>query len=474
MESISTPQVINMPFCADGDKNTIPSAATGTQRASLEEGFPEITSKPISEGGIPPEREDFNGAMNLNSQFYFAFQNGWWPTFDAEVSTAIGGYPLGAVLWWFPTTGEYANMAVPLKSLVANNTYNFNTNTSYIGVYWQPLYKQPNALPIGTVFGHQSKNASDVPGALPLFTGETISSANTMYPDFYNWVLSHTELQISAADYESAITTYGECPKYVIDDTNKTIRLPKLTNYIKMANTTDGITQAADSIPLVEHIHVFGNNTGNNSGNFVASNQSVTAPNPDITEGSGYRVWNGSGGGGSYGGDTDTSTGNMITSIGIEAPAKNATEQGSLQPAHTTLYPWVCAYNAAVPASTAQAAEFQQALSSKVDVADMEEVQCVVETYNNGTSWYRVWSDGWCEQGGRAEYSSSNTVSVSFLKQFKDTNFFVNCSSILGASLTSSGYSFQNSQCANLSVSGFTTYVTNNYPKTWYACGYIN
>ena len=419
MESISTPQVINMPFCANGDKNTIPSAATGTQRASLEEGFPEITSKPISEGGIPPEREDFNGAANLNSQFYFAFQNGWWPTFDAEVSTAIGGYPIGAVLWWFPTTGEYANMAVPLKSLVANNTYNFNTNTSYIGVYWQPLYKQPNALPIGTVFGHQSKNASDVPGALPLFTGETISSANTLYPDFYNWVLSHTELQISAADYESAITTYGECPKYVIDDTNKTIRLPKLTNYIKMANITDGITQADDSIPLLDHYHVWGQDN-NNNGTFVASDSQVTAKIPNITEKSGSRAWNGSGGGGSFSGEADTFTGNLITANGIVASAKNADTQTPVTPAHTTLYPWVCAYNAAIPASTAQAAEFQNALSSKADV-DLSNCTkpYVTETYVNGTSWYRVWSDGWCEQGGTYSGVTSTASKIAYLKDMQ-------------------------------------------------------
>lgn len=136
METITKPQVIAKPFCDTGDKNTIPTNATGSQLASLEEGFPPITALPVSSGGIPPEREDFNGAMNLNSQFYFAFQNGWLPTFDNDVSTAIGGYAEGAVLWYAPSSGEYANAVVPLRSLVANNTYNFNSNSSYIGTYW--------------------------------------------------------------------------------------------------------------------------------------------------------------------------------------------------------------------------------------------------------------------------------------------------------------------------------------------------
>ena len=442
MESITTPQVINMPFCAEGDKNTIPSAATGTQRASLEEGFPEITSKPTTEGGIPPEREDFNGAMNLNSQFYFAFQNGWWPTFDADVSAAIGGYPLGAVLWWFPTTGNYANMAVPLKSLVANNTYNFNTNSSYVGVYWKPLYKDPNALPIGTVFMHQSSNAADVPGALPLFTGETIANADQLYPDFYDWVADHSELQISAENYETALSTYGECPKYVIDTTNHTIRLPKLANYLKMANTTDGIAQASAGLPNITGWFGANVNDGTQwSGAFYKKDTSDSGSD-----------------GGSGGGH-----------LGFDASNSNSIygNSNTVTPAHTTLFPWVCAYNTAVAASVAQAAEFQTALSGKADTTlinitsaagtnlNAVGVRTVVETYISGTSWYRIWSDGWLEQGGYYDNGSnarSFTGSVSFTKNFSVTSYSLSlCPMRTGTSTNLS----MSCGAGNRTVSGF-------------------
>ena len=39
---------------------------------------------------------------------------------------------------------------------------------------------------IGEVYFSQSALATDNSGALPLFTGETIASANTIYPEFYN------------------------------------------------------------------------------------------------------------------------------------------------------------------------------------------------------------------------------------------------------------------------------------------------
>lgn len=53
----------------------------------------------------------------------------------------------------------------------------------------------------------------------------------------------------------------------------------------------------------------------------------------------------------------------------------------------------------------------------------------VVENYKNGSDWYRVWSDGWIEQGGASPtFSASNTdttVTVNLLKPFTDTNYSV-------------------------------------------------
>ena len=47
----------------------------------------------------------------------------------------------------------------------------------------------------------------------------------------------------------------------------------------------------------------------------------------------------------------------------------------------------------------------------------------VVETYINGTSWYRKYSDGWLEQGG---IISASNPTLSFIKAFKDTNYYFN------------------------------------------------
>lgn len=65
-------------FAADGDK-TIPPAdsqTAGTGRFSQAKGWTDVNSKPIGEGGIPPKREDFNGAFYLLSTFVCWFQQG--------------------------------------------------------------------------------------------------------------------------------------------------------------------------------------------------------------------------------------------------------------------------------------------------------------------------------------------------------------------------------------------------------------
>ena len=79
----------------------------------------------------------------------------------------------------------------------------------------------------------------------------------------------------------------------------------------------------------------------------------------------------------------------------------------------------------------AQAAEFQDALSGKVDLATgatQADVDYVIETYTNGTDWYRTYKSGWCEQGGQTNIASgSGNYSLVFLQEFADTNYNFLC-----------------------------------------------
>lgn len=126
-------------------QNPIPENSTGTNRASYQDGFPAITSEAIADGGIPPNRLDFNGMGTIFTAYAYAFQMGQYTTFNSAVSTKIGGYPLGAILW-------YVDNGVPqylVQSLVANNTTSDLTDTTK----WQPLTLNPMGC---AMLGHLS------------------------------------------------------------------------------------------------------------------------------------------------------------------------------------------------------------------------------------------------------------------------------------------------------------------------------
>lgn len=133
MLSLTQPELLLKPFAESGDKNTIPSTNTDAQNpqlADLTNGFPPITSEDPSDGGLPPERKDLNGLGYLTTTYDYFYQAGGRFTFSPTISSAIGGYPLNAALWYTDSNGN----STLLRSTVANNTNNFN-NGNFTG--WQ-------------------------------------------------------------------------------------------------------------------------------------------------------------------------------------------------------------------------------------------------------------------------------------------------------------------------------------------------
>lgn len=76
---LTQPNLIPMPFANGGDANTIPETnptPSTTSAASWTSGFPVINSTPLAAGGIPPAREDFNGAFKALSEHTMWEQSG--------------------------------------------------------------------------------------------------------------------------------------------------------------------------------------------------------------------------------------------------------------------------------------------------------------------------------------------------------------------------------------------------------------
>lgn len=54
----------------------------------------------------------------------------------------------------------------------------------------------------------------------------------------------------------------------------------------------------------------------------------------------------------------------------------------------------------------------------------------VVRTGKSTNSWYTIYNDGWCEQGGRNSFSGTSELTIAFLVDFENTNYTIQATSI--------------------------------------------
>ena len=146
MLSSAVPGNIAVPF-ADGAGAgfiaTIPvpsQISTTPGKASFTDGFPPLCFQPPASGGVPPFGADFNGVLHWLSSWVRWQQAGGVPGYDAAFSTAIGGYPLGAVLKNAAGTGFWS-------STVENNVTDPDTG----GAGWTIL--TPASYPWSSITG---------------------------------------------------------------------------------------------------------------------------------------------------------------------------------------------------------------------------------------------------------------------------------------------------------------------------------
>lgn len=96
--ALTKPTQITVPFASTGLKNTIPETATGSNRASMQEGFPAITMQDVDQGGMAPYGQDMNGIIyDVTKAIQYQQAGGFFP-YDATFAAAIDGYPIGAIV----------------------------------------------------------------------------------------------------------------------------------------------------------------------------------------------------------------------------------------------------------------------------------------------------------------------------------------------------------------------------------------
>ena len=309
---------------------------------------------------------------------------------------------------------------------------------------------------------------------LHLLDGSVINGAGS-YSAFVTYIAGlvsgHSELFTTEANWQTSVTNYGVCGKFVYDSQNNTVRLPKLYSneryLIKSYSSgtdwyriySDGWCEQgghfgtlSQSLQTVYFLKEFTNTNYNIQVSFATtvapytSSASVNYYEASNKTASSFTI---SGHGNANIADKDWVAFGYIDISDLEI----ATQYNYIVIATST--------------KTQIEVDIDEVMTDLNGKADVDLSNCtkpyVTETYVNGADWYRIWSDGWCEQGG-VETSTSTT----FLVPFVDTNYFIAALAVTTASTT------QTNRATNVTgktTTGFTTYATQN--RNWYACGYI-
>ena len=132
-------------------------------------------------------------------------------------------------------------------------------------------------------------------------------------------------------------------------------------------------------------------------------------------------------------------------------------------------------YNATNSLSTQDAAFLTSQMQTKAqkDLVNVDSnIDFVIESWKDGNgNWYRKYRSGWCEQGGYiAKVSSSSWITVTFLVEMQDTNYFPSKMHITNSSSNTTERALA---CYELTTINMQMYcVANNIKTYWKVEGY--
>lgn len=183
------PTRISIPFADSGTKNTIPatnSTPSASQAASWTDGFPAQCSLPLSAGGIPPARADFNGILNTMTQSERFTQEGgvwtWASTVDYGTNRMVLGSN-GKIYWSVAQSGP--NVGGAKNPVSDNGTYWTEVPTDNGDV--MHLSGTETATGIKTFQGHLNIRGTDTYIRLQRTDG-SFADTSTTPGGFYNIV----------------------------------------------------------------------------------------------------------------------------------------------------------------------------------------------------------------------------------------------------------------------------------------------
>lgn len=385
----------------------------------VEPGLPNITGY---YSGINIRGGENSGALYTGNEGYKRDYEGNTSTgaisFDASRSNSIYGntntvQPPATQMYLYFYVGGTGRTGNGLPDQSGHTGEVLTTNGSL--AEWKPV----NGRNIGeTVF-------SLVPltdACLHLLDGSLLSGTGS-YADFVTYMAgiatTYPNLFASEADWQTSITTYGICGKFVYDSVNNTLRLPRVIGIIE---------GTLDPIALGDLVEAgLPNITGTfQDGNEVDSDAALSGAFFKTTT-SGQTAYDGT----AY---------PRVTGFDASRSSSIYGNSTTVQPQTIKGYYYIVVANSIKPNYVLDVDQVITDLNNKADKSTLSSNGLYITTYRNGTEWYREYfSDAsktqrvWLEQGGLAEITSGYGP-VTFLRTFSNTNY--TCVAILNHGTT--------------------------------------
>ena len=349
-------------------------------------------------------------------------------------------------------------------------------------------------LPMGEIYGMLEQQTTNLPigSIIPVITSSDYTPescllcdgseySEDLFPDFYNDYLAGNRLQTCTYnEFAEQIEEYGFCESFALDSENKKFKVPLTNKYRKLVkkvtNDADGYNLYSDGwceqwgsvdlseasqqayltvnltlpykstnyIVSVSNWHTYDSSNSSTHG-YVMARASVLDHRYKETDSFKFFNW-----GKSY-------FNNWHTSGYVEIP--NSTINN--------IQEYVVISNQSISKSAMDWSQWASGLEGKAN-KDMSNVTMpyVKETYQNGDSWYRLWSDGRIEQGGLTT-GSENSFTVTLLKPYTTETY-----TVLLTILNTVTNSENNAKVKTRTASDFTVYAeANERPMMWYCCG---
>lgn len=342
------------------------------------------------------------------------------------------------------------------------SAYEIAVNNGFSGTEAEWL-SSLNGLPIG--FEYFSPNPNIPDGSLPLFGSEY---SREVFPDLWAYAESQTGYVITEEEWQALSNQNGgNVPFYSSGDGTTTFRVPSLKCWIKGASGIEEVgSYLAAGLPNIE-------------GSF----EPRPHPTGNINYGGAICIADGAfslthqGSSVQYNGMTESSGRYNLDRINFSAEKYNPIYGNSdtVQPPSIVGMWLVKAYGTVSNEGNADAdAAIKQysRLEERINSIDFDGIY-IVEAQRNATEWYRVWSDGWIEQGGEAFQDNAANYVVKLLKPYVNTDYFA-CVTLGITEFHTGSLATKHASVYDMTTTSFTTYTTNAAGlrrKRWYACG---